>query len=124
VSPNQLLEAGRHMMLRPDVTTAGVWPRASAFLARRALEEGLRQWWLSQPRLAAIAECSARTQLLCAATFLDGDTGDQLTWLWSALSRACHYDVYELAPTAVELEGWIDEVAALIPRLAGIEQAA
>jgi hypothetical protein len=112
------------MMLRPDVTSAGVWPRASAFLARRSLEEGLRQWWSSQPPIAAIAECSARTQLLCAASFLDNDTADQLTWLWSALSRACHYDAYELAPTALELGGWIDEVGALISRLAGIGRAA
>ena len=36
---------------------------------------------------------------------------------WSSLSRACHHHHYELAPTAAELEGWIQQTEHLLAAL-------
>jgi hypothetical protein len=33
---------------------------------------------------------------------------------WHGLSRACHHQVYELSPTATELERWLDAVDAFL----------
>jgi len=40
------------------------------------------------------------------------------------LSSACHYHPYELAPTAAELTGWIDDVEALVAELGQAAPAA
>ena len=55
-----------------------------------------------------------RSQLACLPTYLDGATAHQIAYVWAALSEACHYHAYELAPTAAELTGWIDAVDQLI----------
>jgi hypothetical protein len=34
--------------------------------------------------------------------------------LYAALSRACHYHLNELAPTATELTRWLNETAQLV----------
>ncbi len=34
--------------------------------------------------------------------------------LSAALSHACHYHPYELAPTAAELTGWLDQAAQTV----------
>ena len=36
----------------------------------------------------------------------------------AALSRACHYHPYELAPSAAELTSWISDVESLITQVA------
>ncbi len=38
-------------------------------------------------------------------------------YLYAALSRACHYHPYELAPTAAELTGWLDQAAHIVTQL-------
>jgi hypothetical protein len=38
-------------------------------------------------------------------------------YLSAALSRACHYHSYELAPTAAELTSWLNETADLVALL-------
>jgi hypothetical protein len=54
-----------------------------------------------------------RSQLLCLTAYLDQATATRAAYLSAALSRACHYHPYELAPTAAELSNWINETAAL-----------
>jgi hypothetical protein len=34
----------------------------------------------------------------------------RITYLLAALSQACHYHPYELAPTAAELTSWLDQL--------------
>jgi hypothetical protein len=51
--------------------------------------------------------------LLCLTAYLDPDTAARAAYLSAALSRACHYHSYELAPTAAELTGWLDETTEL-----------
>jgi hypothetical protein len=55
-----------------------------------------------------------RSQLLCLTACLDQDTAARAAYLSAALSRACHYHSYELAPTAAELTGWLDDATRLV----------
>ena len=117
MTPGDLLAAARELMVRPDAGTVGVWPRTSAFLARQALEQAIAARWKAMSETAALANCSMRSQLTCLPFYLDPDTAGQAAHTWAALSNACHYHRYELAPTAAELTSWIDDVADLLEQL-------
>jgi hypothetical protein len=39
-----------------------------------------------------------RSQILCLAAYLHPDTATRAAYLTAALSHACHYHPYELAP--------------------------
>jgi hypothetical protein len=116
-SPAQLLDTARALLTRADPTTAGLWPRASALLARQALESALDSFWHTKG-LPHLASCSSRAQLICLRAYLkeEGLAG-QAQQLWSSLSRACHHHPYELAPTVGELEGWMESSERLVGRL-------
>jgi hypothetical protein len=113
VTAEELLAAARRLVERPDAATAGVWPRAAALLARQALELALARLWAARSAAAGLDRSSMRSQLLCLTAYLDGDTA----YLYAALSRACHYHLYELAPTATELTRWLNETDDLVKLL-------
>jgi len=117
MTPDDLLDAARELMVRPDAGTVGVWPRTSAFLARQALERAIAARWEALPETAALADCPMRSQLTCLPFYLEPDVATKAAHTWAALSNACHYHRYELAPTAVELTSWIDDVADIVSRL-------
>jgi len=114
MTPDELLAAAQRLVERPDAATAGLWPRAAAFLARQALETALALLWTAQPSAGALSKSAMRSQLLCLAAYLDTDTATRAAYLSAALSRACHYHPYELAPTAAELTRWLTETAQLV----------
>jgi hypothetical protein len=114
MTPGELLAAARRLIQRPDATTAGVWPRAAAFLGRQALELAMTALWASKPQTTGLSGCSMRSQILCLTAYLDRDTATRAAYLSAALSRACHHHSYEIAPTAAELTSWLDEAAQLI----------
>jgi hypothetical protein len=114
MTPEELLAAARRLVERPDAVTAGVWPRAAALLARQALEAAMAALWAARPQSIGLSECSMRSQLLCLTDCLDQDTAARAAYLFAALSRACHYHSYELAPTATELTRWLKETADLV----------
>ena len=58
-----------------------------------------------------------RSQLTCLPRYLDEDVVRQVAYAYAALSCACHYHSYELAPTAAELTRWISDVETLISRI-------
>ena len=58
-----------------------------------------------------------RSQLICLPFYLDATIAEQVAYVWAALSRACHYHPYELAPTGAELTGWIADVESLITQV-------
>ena len=118
MTPDALIAAAEDLIRRPDATSAGVWPRASALLARQALEDALALQWQVRPQTAELGSCSMRSQLACLATYLDPITARQVAYTWAALSNACHYHSYELGPTAAELKGWIANVRTLITHIA------
>ena len=100
---------------RADPDTAGLWPRAAAFLALRALEASVLGLW--QRRTLDLQGCSMRAQLICLRTYLgDVELAARAGHAWSALNRACHHHTYELAPTAWELEECFSVVRELIQK--------
>jgi len=110
-----VLSLARGMLGRVDPETAGLWPRASALLACRALEASVTRLW--EHRTLDLQGCSMRVQLICLRTYLgDADLAARAGLAWSALSRACHHHPYELAPTAEELRGWLSVVDELIQK--------
>ena len=118
MTPGELLAAARDLMERHDAATAGVWPRTSALLARQALEHAIGSRWLTLPQTQCLGQARMRSQLICLPAYLDPALARQVSYTWAALSNACHYHPYELAPTAPELAGWINDVAALVGQIA------
>jgi len=114
VTPQELLAAATRLMQRPDAASAGIWPRAAALLARQALERAMEAMWTATPQAAGLSGCSMRSQVLCLAAYLDPDTATRAAYLTAALSHACSYHPYELAPTAAELTGWLNPAVALV----------
>jgi hypothetical protein len=114
VTPEELLASACDLVNRPDAAMAGVWPRTAALLARQALELGIAGVWAGKQETLALGLSSMRSQLTCLPAYLDPGVAARVAYLWAALSSACHHHPYELAPTAAELMGWLDEVGQLI----------
>ena len=110
-----LIEHSRRLLEVPNAQLEGVWPRAVAFLARQALEASVGD--VLALRAAGAERCSARAQLLCLPTYAPDEAAHQATYLWGALSRACHQHPYELAPTSDELVEWLAGVEAVVGRI-------
>ena len=119
MTSEELLAEARRLVARPNAATAGVWPRTAALLARQALELALDGLWGVRPQTAGLAAASMRSQLLCLTAYLGEDAAARAAYLFAALSRACHYHCYELAPTAAELDRWLSETADLVRLLHG-----
>ena len=111
-SAKDLLSAARQVITKPAMAS-GVWPRAAAHLCRQALELGLEEFWATrQPELRG---SPLRMQLVCLPLYLsDRDVAHSAGYTWAALSRACHHQFYELAPTASELDSWANAVEAML----------
>lgn len=110
---SELVALSRGLLSRTDPETAGLWPRASALLARQALESALDRYWAA--RGLVFDTYSRRAQLICLARYADdSDMAGRVHHAWNALSDACHHHAYELAPTAQELAALIDTVEELI----------
>lgn len=110
-----LLGMARGVLDHAEPEMAGLWPRASAVLAGRALEASLARLW--ERRTLDLRGCSMRVQLICLRSYLgDAELAARASLTWSALRRACHHHPYELAPTATELRGWLDVVEELARR--------
>jgi hypothetical protein len=117
MTPDELLAAAKGLMQRPDTLVTGIWPRAAALLARQALEAAMAELWTSKSQAAEMSRCTMRSQLLCLTAYLDPSTASRAAYLFAALSRACHYHSYELAPTAAELTSWLDQAAHIVTQL-------
>ena len=111
--PSELLALSRGLLSRTDAETAGLWPRASALLARQALEAALDRYWVA--RAIPLDACATLPQLICLARFLDDpDLAGHVRHAWNALSDACHHHAYELAPTVEELGALLDAVEGFV----------
>jgi hypothetical protein len=111
--PAQLVAMARDLLQRASPSTAGLWPRAAALLARNALEIAVDDYW-SRKRIP-LDSCPTFPQLICLREYLDDpDLAGRVHHAWNALSGACHHHPYELAPTAGELEGLFEVVDALL----------
>lgn len=117
--PGTLLEIARAVLDHPQAKMEGAWPRAAALLGRQSLEEGLDRFW--DRTLPPLRKANRKTQLACLDLYVrDHDLAMAVRTAWSALSRACHHHVYELSPTAPELDAWLKMVERLV---SGLDQA-
>jgi hypothetical protein len=109
VDAHALVSAARDLVRNEGAATAGLWPRAAALLARQGLELAMaRLWDVTAPGLE---KTSTRCQLLCLGNMLnDRELGGRATLTWNSLSDACHHRVYELPPTASELNSALETV--------------
>jgi hypothetical protein len=114
-SPRQLLEEARGLLCQvpADPALSKVLPRAAAVLARQALESQLLV--ALGGRVPGIERARLRPQLLCLQSYL-GDKGlaGEVAHAWWALTEVCHHRLYELAPSASELDGWLETVARFV----------
>jgi hypothetical protein len=102
VDAHALVSAARDLVRDDDTSTAGLWPRAAALLARQGLELAMAQLW--EVTAPGLERTSTRCQLLCVGDMLnDRELGGRATLTWHSLSNACHHRVYELPPGASEL---------------------
>src|SRR4029450_6089460 len=98
IAAAEIRERAIGLLNHPTAETAGLWPRATAVLARQALEVGLHEA-LSEQTLG-IQNAPVRVQLLCLQSYLeDTETAHEVNLAWWALSQACHHLSYELPPT-------------------------
>lgn len=119
----EVVTAARDLMERTDPATAGLWPRATALLARQALEAALDDFW--QVRAPGMEQCSSRAQLLCLPHYLgDEELAERVSYAWAGLSRACHQHPYELPPTSTELLAWLGTVDQLVAAVTALKPPA
>lgn len=117
MTPAELLAAARNLIGHPDPSAAGSWARTGAFLARQALENAVDAYLGANPVTGPMRAATMRSKLTCLPVYLDQPSARQVAFAYRALSRACHYHPYELAPSTAELRRWIDDVEALVVRL-------
>jgi hypothetical protein len=117
LTPAELLAEARSLISRPDASMAGVWPRTAAFLTRQALEEAVNARWAASSATSPMLNASMWSRLACLPAYVSEPQARQAIFAYSALSNACHYHPYELAPTAGELTGWISDVEALVAEM-------
>jgi hypothetical protein len=117
VRPAALLAEARALVERPaSADLVGLWPRAAALCARRALEEALDQLW--RARAAGLEATTTRAQLIALPTYLgDRELAGDVAFTYAALSNACHHHDYELTPTAGELDARFAVLDRLIARV-------
>jgi hypothetical protein len=116
MTPQETLAMAQQLLARSDPKTAGLWPRAAAFLARQALEQGIDDYWRAKG--LPLHDCGTRPQLICLGEYLgDASLAGRAHHTWAALSEACHHHPYELAPGRGELAAWIATAGELLPQL-------
>jgi hypothetical protein len=116
MTPAELLEAAREVLSGTAAPDLGERSRVAAFLARQALERRLIEFWNANPETAGLGKSTGRSQLTCLPRYLDEALAHEVSYAWAALSNACHYHSYDLAPTATELANLIDIVARFLSR--------
>ena len=110
MTPDVQLKWARHMLEHADETTAGVWPRASALLARHALEQLLADFWAVEAP-ALVMTRNIRAQLIALRGYAPvQDSASAVSAAYAGLCRGCHHHPYELPPTRAELDGLIAAV--------------
>lgn len=114
--PNVLVTAARQLLDDHARVGGSGWARGTAFLTRQALEAAVANYW--HRRAPGMDTCDGRAQLVALRFYLAAPTMARLAHqTWASLSHACHHHAYELAPTAAELQRWIETVCEIINAL-------
>lgn len=97
LSSHDLLAEARRLVDEPRPGTVSVWPRASALLARQALEEALQRYW--RAKAPGVEYLNMRAQLNCLRAYLTPpELVQDVSFTWHALSRATHHHPYAAGP--------------------------
>ncbi len=112
-----LVNLARSVMRVPRADLVGTWPRASAILGRQALEIALDRFWANTA--PGVEEASRHAQMICLPEYSDTELATRVRYAWHGLSDACHHHAYDLPPIESELNGWLNDVAALIDEVMG-----
>lgn len=103
---DEQLQWARRMLDHAEAATAGIWPRASALLARHALEELLEEFWAVHA--PPVARANRRAQMVSLRGYPTvADAVPSIRVAYAGLSAGCHHHPYELPPTRAELDGLI-----------------
>lgn len=106
-SPRQLLADAKVVESQPNAVPTATWGRAVAVLARQAMERALTEYWQrTEPEMARSR--NQRAAFLCLRNHLPPEAAADAYYSWSALSRACHFNGYDLEPAAEEVGAWIE----------------
>ena len=121
MTPAEQLRWARYLLDHGNAETAGVWPRASALLARHALEQLLEDFW-SPVAPSLVATRNVRAQLIALRGYAPvRESASPVSAAYAGLCRGCHHHPYELAPTRSELD-WliatVEEFAGTVDRAA------
>jgi len=126
LEPGELLGEARRFLEEASPGTISVWPRATALLARQALEGAMRRFW--QARAFDVQWLPMRAQLQCLGAYVPSEElARDIAFAWRALTRATHHHPYELDPTKEELGSLVasaeravaELLAAVAPQPAG-----
>ena len=99
MTPAEQLQWARYLLDHGDAATAGVWPRASALLARHALEQLLEDFW-SPIAPSLVATRNVRAQLIALRGYQPvRDAASPVSAAYAGLCRGCHHHPYELPPS-------------------------
>ncbi|WP_370323785.1 hypothetical protein [Euzebya sp.] len=108
MTPEEVLAEARTLASRGVGELGGTASRAAALLGRSALEDAI---WDLFPQLK---EVSGRAMHLTLPFVFDRQVARQAALVWGRLSAASHHHIYEMPPTAVELERMLDTVHDVI----------
>lgn len=88
----------------PDI--GGMWPRASAWMLRIAMEQAIRELWRAvSPQMERV---TVRAQLLVLPKYIGEESAGEARLLWSELSTTAHHNDFALVPAVEELRRWQD----------------
>lgn len=118
VTPAEQLQWARYLLDHGSAATAGVWPRASALLARHALEELLEEFWsLTAPSM--VATRNVRAQLIALRGYAPVSASASPTSAgYAGVCRGCPHHPYELPCTRPALD-WLSPAVRRVAATAG-----
>lgn len=112
MTPHEFLLASRRLM-GSDGESLALWSRASAVLARRAIE--LKTAEILAKHKPGCQSTRFTVQLLCLIeTLKDRNLAQRVASTWAALSCSLHHNACEMAPVATELLDWIGVVGEFL----------
>jgi hypothetical protein len=106
-----------------EATLAPLTAAVTTLVEQSALEDAVNVHWTAEAITEPMRQASMRSRLICLPAYLNRDVAHQITFVYAALSSACHYHRYELAPGAAELTGWITDVETLVAELSSLSEA-
>lgn len=114
MNPVALLAAARLMAGSTDRKLGSHRLIAASILLRQSMEDGLDDHW-GRVGLPALADCSARAQLITLPFYLEPEVlARDVVYCWHRLSATVHHDVYDLPPTIGEFDHMAEIVTSFL----------